>query len=189
MENSVSRLNFLTLYTKLWLPGIVSVWETPVYTLQVHSHSQRDPSSNKNVCAQGGASRKSKEAALKVDWRPRVETHEQAYLGSSASTCVIMIGHVPAVHGWEQASGMHPFAVVLRDSVSLPDNSCHPELVARTALSSDPPTSRCGDERPRSLMGGVHSQRSRVLTLPSHGKTFPTLLMHPLPPLIPTGTC
>lgn len=25
--------------------------------------------------------------------------------------------------------------------------------------------------------------------LPSHGKTFPTLLMHPLPPLIPTGTC
>lgn len=67
--------------------------------------------------------------------------------------CVIMIGHVPAVHGWEQASGMHPFTVVLRDSVSLPDNSCHPELVARTALSSDPPTSRCGDERPRSLMG------------------------------------
>lgn len=87
MENSVSRLNFLTLYTELWLPGIVPVWETPVYTLQVHSHSQRDPSSNKNVCVQGGASRKSKEAALKVDWRPRVETHEQAYLGSSASLC------------------------------------------------------------------------------------------------------
>lgn len=53
------------------------------------------------MCVQGGASRKSKEAALKVDWRPRVETHEQAYLGSSPSTCVIMIGHVPAVHGWD----------------------------------------------------------------------------------------
>lgn len=78
-----------------------------------------------------------------------METHEQAYLGSSPSTCVIiMMGRVPAVQGWDaEASGMHPLAVVLLcDSMSLPDNSCHPKLVARTAQSSDPLISRCGDK-------------------------------------------